>query len=152
MSTWKVVLFWKQWPVPYQLCYHLSKYKQQDVTLLPKAPMLSTPYLFFFFFFFCLFAISWAAPAAYGSSQVPKHSVSFTITKNPGNSTMQICVPQSLKSLMILHKILNFLFMHRSHNQLRLFLIWSPTKVAFIFNSEESGGFRVLTSSTIAYK
>ena len=26
-------------------------------------------FLFFWFFFFCLFAISWAAPAAYGSSQ-----------------------------------------------------------------------------------
>ena len=26
-------------------------------------------FFFFFFFFFCLFAVSWAAPAAYGGSQ-----------------------------------------------------------------------------------
>ena len=30
---------------------------------------ISFLFLSFFFFFFCLFAISWAAPAAYGGSQ-----------------------------------------------------------------------------------
>ena len=36
----------------------------------PKMLAISVIFLFFFFnFYFCLFAISWAAPEAYGGSQ-----------------------------------------------------------------------------------
>ena len=37
-----------------------------DILKLASAQMI---FLSYFFFFFCLFAISWAAPAAYGGSQ-----------------------------------------------------------------------------------
>ena len=37
-------------------------------TLVVRLKILQ-PFSFFLFFFFCLFAISWAAPAAYGGSQ-----------------------------------------------------------------------------------
>lgn len=53
------------------------------------------------------------------------------------------CVQWSLKSLMILHKKkkkqqLNFLFKHSSHNQFRLVLIWSSTKIGFIFSLKKA--------------
>ena len=50
--------------------------------------------LLFFFFFFCLFAISWAAPAAYGSSQARGRigAVAASLCSSRSNVRSKLCL------------------------------------------------------------
>ena len=49
---------------------------------------------FFFFFFFCLFAISWAAPAAHGGSQARGQvgAVAADLRQSHSNSGSEPCL------------------------------------------------------------